>query len=78
MFVWCVSLWNGINIKLVEYIVVVCENNNNTNTIKDIRYNGGIGRHEGLKIPWPLSVVRVQVPIVVQSVGSTYATNGLY
>ena len=23
--------------------------------------NGGIGRHEGLKIPWPVMAVRVQV-----------------
>ncbi len=25
--------------------------------------NGGIGRHEGLKIPWPVMAVRVQVPL---------------
>ena len=24
--------------------------------------NGGIGRHEGLKIPWPEMAVRVRVP----------------
>ena len=29
--------------------------------------NGGIGRHEGLKIPWPVMAVRVQVPLRVQS-----------
>ena len=27
--------------------------------------NGGIGRHEGLKIPWPGMAVRVQVPLRV-------------
>ena len=27
--------------------------------------NGGIGRHEGLKIPWPVMAVRVQVPLRV-------------
>ena len=25
--------------------------------------NGGIGRHEGLKIPWPVMAVRVRVPL---------------
>ena len=29
--------------------------------------NGGIGRHEGLKILWPVMAVRVQVPLRVQS-----------
>ena len=29
--------------------------------------NGGIGRHEGLKIPWPVMAVRVRVPLAVQS-----------
>ena len=28
--------------------------------------NGGIGRHEGLKIPWPVMAVRVQVPLRVE------------
>ena len=28
--------------------------------------NGGIGRHEGLKIPWPVMAVRAQVPLRVQ------------
>ena len=32
--------------------------------------NGGIGRHEGLKIPWPVMAVRVQVPLRV-----LYGTN---
>ena len=27
--------------------------------------NGGIGRHEGLKILWPVMAVRVQVPLAV-------------
>ena len=27
------------------------------------RRNGGIGRHEGLKIPWPVMAVRVRVPL---------------
>ena len=27
------------------------------------RRNGGIGRHEGLKIPWPEMAVRVRVPL---------------
>ena len=30
--------------------------------------NGGIGRHEGLKIPWPVMAVRVQVPLRVQDI----------
>ena len=25
--------------------------------------DGGIGRHEGLKIPWPVMAVRVRVPL---------------
>ena len=29
--------------------------------------DGGIGRHEGLKILWPVMAVRVQVPLAVQS-----------
>ncbi len=29
------------------------------------RSNGGIGRHEGLKILWHLNAVRVQVPLRV-------------
>ena len=28
--------------------------------------DGGIGRHEGLKILWPVMAVRVQVPLAVQ------------
>ena len=31
------------------------------------RSNGGIGRHEGLKILWHLNAVRVQVPLRVLS-----------
>ena len=31
------------------------------------RSNGGIGRHEGLKIPWPVMAVRVQVPLRVRA-----------
>ena len=27
--------------------------------------DGGIGRHEGLKILWPVMAVRVQVPLAV-------------
>ena len=27
-----------------------------------IRSGGGIGRHEGLKIPWPVMAVRVRLP----------------
>ena len=34
------------------------------------RSNGGIGRHEGLKILWPVMAVRVQVPLRVQSISS--------
>ena len=30
--------------------------------------NGGIGRHEGLKIPWPVMAVRVQVPLRVRKI----------
>ena len=30
------------------------------------RSNGGIGRHEGLKILWHLNAVRVQVPLRVR------------
>ena len=29
--------------------------------------NGGIGRHEGLKIPWPVMAVRVRVPLAAQA-----------
>ena len=32
---------------------------------KIVGSNGGIGRHEGLKIPWPVMAVRVQVPLRV-------------
>ena len=32
------------------------------------RRNGGIGRHEGLKIPWPEMAVRVRVPLAAQCV----------
>ena len=28
-----------------------------------------MGRHEGLKIPWPVMAVRVQVPLGVQKEG---------
>ncbi len=28
--------------------------------------NGGIGRHEGLKIPWPAMAVRVRVPLAAR------------
>ena len=31
------------------------------------RRNGGIGRHEGLKIPWPVMAVRVRVPFFAHS-----------
>ena len=34
--------------------------------IKQCR-NGGIGRHEGLKIPWPVMAVRVRVPLAAPS-----------
>ncbi len=34
---------------------------------KIVGSNGGIGRHEGLKIPWPVMAVRVQVPLRVHS-----------
>ena len=30
--------------------------------------NGGIGRHEGLKIPWPVMAVRVRVPLAAQEI----------
>ena len=36
-------------------------------TKKIVGSNGGIGRHEGLKIPWPVMAVRVQVPLRVHS-----------
>ena len=29
--------------------------------------NGGIGRHEGLKIPWPVMAVRVRVPLAAHA-----------
>ena len=35
--------------------------------------NGGIGRHEGLKILWPVMAVRVQVPLAVLK-GKPYGT----
>ena len=31
-----------------------------------IRRDDGIGRHEGLKIPWPEGAVRVQIPLALQ------------
>ena len=34
-----------------------------SNTNDTDRRNGGIGRHEGLKIPWPVMAVRVRVPL---------------
>ena len=33
--------------------------------INDKSRDGGIGRHEGLKILWPVMAVRVQVPLAV-------------
>ena len=37
------------------------------------RSNGGIGRHEGLKILWHLNAVRVQVPLrVLDDANSLY------
>ena len=33
---------------------------------KSYRRDGGIGRHEGLKILWPVMAVWVQVPLAVQ------------
>ena len=35
--------------------------------------DGGIGRHEGLKILWPVMAVRVQVPLAVLR-GKPYGT----
>ena len=35
--------------------------------------NGGIGRHEGLKILWPVMAVRVQVPLRVRETESQFA-----
>ena len=35
--------------------------------------DGGIGRHEGLKILWPVMAVRVQVPLAVLK-GKPYGT----
>ena len=37
------------------------------------RRDGGIGRHEGLKILWPVMAVRVQVPLAVLK-GKPYGT----
>ena len=31
-----------------------------------IRLHDGIGRHEGLKIPWPVMAVRVRVSLELQ------------
>ena len=36
------------------------------------RSNGGIGRHEGLKILWPVMAVWVQVPLRVHNPTQTY------
>ena len=36
------------------------------------RSDGGIGRHEGLKIPWPVMAVRVQVPLGVLIINVIY------
>ena len=38
--------------------------------------NGGIGRHEGLKIPWPVMAVRVQVPLRVLRLIANYLVSG--
>ena len=38
-----------------------------------VRSNGGIGRHERLKIFWPVMAVRVQVPLRVQSIAPSGA-----
>ena len=32
-------------------------------SLQTVCRNGGIGRHEGLKIPWPVMAVRVRVPL---------------
>ena len=31
-------------------------------SLQTVRLGGGIGRHAGLKIPWPAMAVRVRVP----------------
>ncbi len=36
--------------------------------------DGGIGRHEGLKILWPVMAVRVQVPLAVQKRNSKFSS----
>ena len=38
--------------------------------------DGGIGRHEGLKILWPVMAVRVQVPLAV--LNGTNKANQVY
>ena len=36
-------------------------------SLQTVCRNGGIGRHEGLKIPWPVMAVRVRVPLAALS-----------
>ncbi len=37
-----------------------------SNFAAHLRRDGGIGRHEGLKIPWPVMAVRVRFPLAVR------------
>ena len=37
--------------------------------------DGGIGRHEGLKILWPVMAVRVQVPLAVHKRNSKVSSS---
>ena len=43
------------------------ENPTKSKQKRNARRGGGIGRHEGLKILWPVMAVRVQVPPAVPS-----------
>ena len=40
--------------------------------------DGGIGRHEGLKIPWPVMAVRVRVPLAAQNQSLTLHSARLF
>ncbi len=55
----CVKVWGGERLSLAFQII-------NGNFAATQCRNGGIGRHEGLKIPWPVMAVRVRVPLAAQ------------
>ena len=47
---------------LVDKIKYLCEVEKFELSLHPVRLGGGIGRHAGLKIPWPEMAVRVRFP----------------